>query len=190
MVRVNGPLAAALQTSFIENWLETKGEILAEREDFPYCLAQDTEPAKGDTRGLVVTSAPSAGKATRARILFQVLLAAAGALLVHVLGHFGGIFLADKLPALVASPHWQHMAGLASHHGWWVLILVAALPVSQTPFLVVAALFGMPAVTIFLSLLAGKAVKYGAVAALTARAMSALASQNEALAAPIAKARP
>lgn len=77
VVRVTGPLAAALQTSFVENWLESKGEVLAERTDFPYCLAEDAEPAAGDTNGLVVTSAPSAGKATRARILFQVLLASA-----------------------------------------------------------------------------------------------------------------
>lgn len=77
MVRIEGPLAAALQTSFVENWLESKGEILAERDDFPYCLAQEIAPAKKNTRGLVVASAPSAGKATRARILFQVLLASA-----------------------------------------------------------------------------------------------------------------
>ena len=77
MARVTGPLAAALQSSFVENWLESTGEILAERGDFPYCRAEDSEPAVGDTRGLVVTSAPSAGKATRARILFQLLLASA-----------------------------------------------------------------------------------------------------------------
>lgn len=77
MVRVTGPLAAALQTSFVENWLESKGEVLAERSDFPYCLAQDGEQAAGDTHGIAITSAPSAGKATRARILFQVLLASA-----------------------------------------------------------------------------------------------------------------
>ncbi len=77
MVRVTGPLAAALQTSFVENWLESKGEVLAERTDFPYCLAQDGEPAVGNAHGLAITSAPSAGKATRARILFQVLLASA-----------------------------------------------------------------------------------------------------------------
>jgi len=77
MVRITGPLAAALQSTFVENWLETKGELLAERADFPYCLAQDDAPAPGQSRGLVVTSAPSAGKATRARILFQVLLASA-----------------------------------------------------------------------------------------------------------------
>lgn len=77
MVRVVGPLAAALQTSFIENWLESRGEVLAERADFPFCLAEDGASAAGGTRGLAVTSAPSAGKATRARILFQVLLASA-----------------------------------------------------------------------------------------------------------------
>jgi membrane protein YqaA with SNARE-associated domain len=113
--------------------------------------------------------------------------AAAGALLVHVLGHFGGILLAEKVPELAASSHWRHMAGLASHHGWWILILVAALPVSQTPFLVVAALFGMPVLTVFLSLFAGKALKYGAVAGLTARAMSELAAHSGGLPEPISK---
>lgn len=60
-----------------DRFLESKGEIIAESGDFPYCRAEDSEPAAGDMRGLAVTSAPSAGKATRARILFQVLLASA-----------------------------------------------------------------------------------------------------------------
>lgn len=77
MVRVEGPLATALQTCFSENWLESAGEILAEDADFPYCLTDASPPARGEARGLVVTSSPSAGKATRARILFQLLLAAA-----------------------------------------------------------------------------------------------------------------
>jgi len=77
MVRVDGPLATALQTSFVENWLESKGEVLADRDEFPYCLADNSQAGSGDVRGFVVTSAPSAGKATRARILFQVLLASA-----------------------------------------------------------------------------------------------------------------
>ncbi len=77
VVRVSGPLAAGLQTSFVENWLESKGEVLADRGDFPYCLAENASPRASAARGLVVTSAPSAGKATRARILFQVLLASA-----------------------------------------------------------------------------------------------------------------
>jgi cardiolipin synthase len=74
MVRVEGPIATALQTCFIENWLEASGEVLAEIEDFPFA-ARDLEHP-GDARGLVVISTPSAGRATRAHILFQLLLAA------------------------------------------------------------------------------------------------------------------
>lgn len=77
MVRVSGPLAAALQSSFVENWLESTGEILAHPGDYPYCRAEHLESLPGDVRGIVVTSAPSAGRATRARILFQTLLAGA-----------------------------------------------------------------------------------------------------------------
>ena len=77
MLRVEGPLAAALQTSFSENWLESAGEVIADTGAFPFCRAELPATAHGEARGLVVTSAPSAGKATRARILFQLLLAAA-----------------------------------------------------------------------------------------------------------------
>jgi cardiolipin synthase len=75
MVRVHGPLATALQTCFTENWLESSGEVLADAGDFPFA-SRDPDNALGDARGLVVMSTPSAGRATRARILFQVLLAA------------------------------------------------------------------------------------------------------------------
>jgi len=74
MVRVDGPIATALQTCFIENWLECSGQVLADPGDFPFA-ARDLE-REGDARGLVVVSTPSAGRATRARILFQLLLAA------------------------------------------------------------------------------------------------------------------
>jgi cardiolipin synthase len=76
MVRVHGPLATALQTCFTENWLESCGEVLADADDFPYA-SRVTDQALGDACGLVVISTPSAARATRARILFQVLLAAA-----------------------------------------------------------------------------------------------------------------
>lgn len=99
-----------------------------------------------------------------------------GALLVHLFGHFGALFLAAKLPELMASPHWQHMAAMTSHHGWWMLALIAASPVSQTPFLLVAAILGMPAFAVFFSLVAGKAVKYGLVAVVTSRTAEDLAS--------------
>lgn len=77
VVCVRGPLASALQTSFAENWLESKGEMLAQSEDFPFCRAGPDAPATAVAKGLVVTSAPSAGKATRARMLFQLLIASA-----------------------------------------------------------------------------------------------------------------
>lgn len=77
IVCVHGPLASALQSSFAENWLESTGELLTAQQDFPFCRAPAEPPAQTAAHGLVVTSAPSAGKATRARMLFQLLLASA-----------------------------------------------------------------------------------------------------------------
>ena len=77
MVRVKGELVKGLQTSFAENWLEAAGEVLPESE-----FALDEQPAPrllpdGKGVGMVVNSTPSAGRATRARLLFQVLVASA-----------------------------------------------------------------------------------------------------------------
>lgn len=77
MVCVRGPLASALQSSFAENWLESTGELLTAQQDFPFSRAPAEQPAQTAAHGLVITSAPSAGKATRARMLFQLLLASA-----------------------------------------------------------------------------------------------------------------
>jgi cardiolipin synthase len=71
LFRVTGDAVAQLQATFVENWLEASGEILSEPKYFPPCEPQ------GATRALVVISSPSAGRSTRARILFQMLLAAA-----------------------------------------------------------------------------------------------------------------
>jgi cardiolipin synthase len=73
MVRVTGSVVTGLQTCFIENWLEATGEILAGPDTFP--------AVSGRKRGcpaLVAISAPSPARSSRARILFQLLLAAAG----------------------------------------------------------------------------------------------------------------
>ena len=96
--------------------------------------------------------------------------ATAGALLVHLLGHWGSAYLAEKLPELVTSAHWNHMTDWTSHHGWWLLMLIAVSPISQTPILIVAAMIGMPASTVFSSLFMGKVVKYSVMAGLTAKA--------------------
>jgi len=77
MVRVTGDLVKGLQTSFAENWLEASGEILSEDE---FVLSDVSEPEiapPGSGLGMVINSTPSAGRSTRARILFQVLVASA-----------------------------------------------------------------------------------------------------------------
>jgi cardiolipin synthase len=72
MLRVRGGLVAGLQAAFIENWLESSGEILANERLFPTPAA----PA-GSALGLVAIGTPSPARSSRARMLFQVLLAAA-----------------------------------------------------------------------------------------------------------------
>lgn len=72
VVRVTGSVVAGLQSTFLENWLEATGEILAGKDSFP----NDAEPARG-VPALVVTGTPSPARASRARVLFQVLLASA-----------------------------------------------------------------------------------------------------------------
>ncbi len=77
MVRVRGDLVKALQTSFAENWLEAAGEVLPEAE---FALLSEEEPRvvpPDRGLGMVVNSTPSAGRATQARLLFQILVASA-----------------------------------------------------------------------------------------------------------------
>jgi cardiolipin synthase A/B len=71
MVRVEGEMVTSIQAGFIENWLEASGEVLTGRCYFP--------PNEIETRidAIVVDSSPSTGGSTRARILFQALLASA-----------------------------------------------------------------------------------------------------------------
>ena len=66
-------LVSGLQTAFAENWLEATGEILTDRSSFP---AHQRPPADG-TAGLVAIGTPSPARSSPARVLFQVLLAAA-----------------------------------------------------------------------------------------------------------------
>jgi cardiolipin synthase len=72
MVRVEGNALANLQATFAENWLEGCGEVLTGMAYFPEIPQQ-----QGGALALVVNSTPSVGGATRARMLFQLLLASA-----------------------------------------------------------------------------------------------------------------
>jgi cardiolipin synthase len=67
MVRLEGPVVAALQGVFVENWLECCGEILSGPEYFP------DVPHDGPTTAIVVRSSPS-DRATVSRVAFQVLI--------------------------------------------------------------------------------------------------------------------
>ena len=77
MVRLTGDLVGGLQASFAENWLESSGNILSGEDCFTYCRATPSMPACGPVAGMVINSTPSAGRSTRARILFQILIASA-----------------------------------------------------------------------------------------------------------------
>ena len=72
MFRVEGDLVLGLQATFVENWLEASGEVLAGEDFFP-----ELGDAEGGTSAFVINSSPGSGGSTRARILFQTLLAAA-----------------------------------------------------------------------------------------------------------------
>lgn len=71
MFRVEGMAVRGLQATFAENWVESSGEILAGAAYFPDCKA------RGSADALVVNSSPTTGLSTRARMLFQTLLASA-----------------------------------------------------------------------------------------------------------------
>jgi cardiolipin synthase len=78
--RVTGDLVIGLQTTFTENWLEAAEEILTGDAYFPACprkSSDDGVATPDEAAGLVVISSPSAGRSSRARVLFQTLLASA-----------------------------------------------------------------------------------------------------------------
>ena len=70
-VRIAGEAVYNLQATFAENWLAASGELLAGEAYFP--LIHNGH----ELISLVVNSTPTAGGSTRARILFQLLLASA-----------------------------------------------------------------------------------------------------------------
>ncbi|MGC2401122.1 MAG: phospholipase D-like domain-containing protein [Acidobacteriaceae bacterium] len=71
MVRVEGEAVPSLQATFAENWLEGSGELLAGDAYFPDIACPDKIAA------MVIDSTPTLGGSTRARVLFQLLLASA-----------------------------------------------------------------------------------------------------------------
>lgn len=71
MVRVEGEAVPNLQATFAENWLSASGELLNGEAYFPEIECPHR------TAALVINSTPTVGGSTRARVLFQLLLASA-----------------------------------------------------------------------------------------------------------------
>ncbi len=71
VVRVHGEAVPNLQATFAENWLSASGELLSGDAYFPGIAC----PSK--TAAMVINSTPTVGGSTRARVLFQLLLASA-----------------------------------------------------------------------------------------------------------------
>ncbi len=71
VVRVEGEAVPNLQATFAENWLAASGELLVGEAYFP-----DID-CPHPTTALVINSTPTVGGSTRARVLFQLLLASA-----------------------------------------------------------------------------------------------------------------
>lgn len=71
MFEITGDAVRALQGTFAENWLEASGQILAGDRYFSQSANQD------GAFSMVVDSSPTEGGSTRARILFQALIASA-----------------------------------------------------------------------------------------------------------------
>lgn len=86
MLRVEGGAVPNLQATFAENWLSATGELLAGNAYFPEISCPDS------TAALVVNSTPTIGGSTRARVLFQLLLASAK----HSISITTPYFLPDK----------------------------------------------------------------------------------------------
>jgi len=86
MLRVEGGAVPNLQATFAENWLSATGELLAGNAYFPEISCPDP------TAALVVNSTPTIGGSTRARVLFQLLLASAK----HSISITTPYFLPDK----------------------------------------------------------------------------------------------
>ncbi len=111
-VKVEGDAVPHLQATFAENWLESCGEVLFGPDHF---VRQECE-RQGDV--LIVNSTPSGGGATRARMLFQVLLASATKT-IHITTPY---FLPDR--SVIDSDHM--LTRSSSRHAYGKLLKAGA----------------------------------------------------------------
>jgi membrane protein YqaA with SNARE-associated domain len=87
--------------------------------------------------------------------------AAGGVVLYLVFHHWGWSQVAAAYPDLVQSRAWADATRWVAAYGTWALLVIAALPLPQTPALIFTAVSRLPVEEVFLALLMGKLVKYG-----------------------------
>jgi cardiolipin synthase A/B len=69
MVEVEGPVVSDIQGAFVENWVEASGELIVGTDYYPI------EPTAGNVPAMIISSSAGVGRSTRARMLFQTLIA-------------------------------------------------------------------------------------------------------------------
>lgn len=107
---------------------------------------------------------------------------AIGATALVVFFHqLGWAQLYERFPELATHPAWHRVMEWTSDHGALALLVIAALPLPQTPALVVFAITRPDYPCAFLAILAGKTLKYLAFAWLAARAPERLSNGLSAL---------
>jgi len=87
VIKVEGDAVTHLQATFASTWLEAHGDVLASHDFYRV----EEHPAE-DTVAMIVNSTPSYGGASRARVLFQTLVASATKT-IHITTPY---FLPDK----------------------------------------------------------------------------------------------
>jgi membrane protein YqaA with SNARE-associated domain len=106
----------------------------------------------------------------RAIVLLSSLGSATGGMVLYVIfHHWGWPQLAAAYPELLQSKAWSDATIWVSTYGTWALLAISATPLPQTPALIFTAVSRLPLWEVFVALLIGKLIKYGAYGFLAAR---------------------
>jgi membrane protein YqaA with SNARE-associated domain len=97
-----------------------------------------------------------------------VILSSAGSaigatILVIAFHHLGWQQVYTAFPEFARSARWQEVAQFTRAYGVFALFVVAALPLPQTPALILCAISRLPELEVMVAILAGKLIKYGVV---------------------------
>ena len=95
-------------------------------------------------------------------VLISSLGSAIGGLILYwVFYYLGWSQIVSAYPDLTQSKLWSDVTRWVSAFGIWTLLGIAALPLPQTPALILTAMLPLPASQVFLALFVGKLLKYG-----------------------------